>query len=299
MNIALTGSSGLVGSALIPFLNSKGCTVTKIKRSTLQNLESAVEWVPEKGNWETASEDNLHGVIHLAGENIASGKWTEDKKSKILNSRVEGTRQLCKSILKLQKLPAVFVCASAIGYYGDRGDEILTEESSLGDCFLSHVCEKWEEETLVLSEAGIRVVNLRFSMILSSKGGALKKMLPPFKLGAGGKLGTGDQYMSWIVINDVLNAVHHVLTNDTLRGPVNTASPNPVTNNHFTKALGKALKRPTIIPMPAFLARIIFGQMADELLLSSTRVEPTKLKNSGFQFKYPDINTALSSVLQE
>ncbi len=293
MNIAITGSSGLVGSALVPLLESRGHSVNKILRSK----PNPYEWVPEGGEWNTAFNSGIEGIVHLAGENIAAGKWTAERKEKIRDSRILGTRNLCEHLVKLDKPPAVLVCASAIGFYGDRGTETLTEESAKGGGFLADVCEKWEAECEVAARAGMRVVNLRFGMILSSKGGALKKMLTPFKMGMGGKIGNGEQYMSWVAIDDVINAAEFALTNDSVNGPVNVTAPQPQTNSDFTKALGRALGRPTFMPMPAFGARLIFGEMADELLLSSAKVEPSKLKNAGFQFKYGDLEGALRGVL--
>ncbi|MGR3218416.1 MAG: TIGR01777 family oxidoreductase [Candidatus Anammoxibacter sp.] len=297
MNIAVTGASGLIGSALVSFLAVKGHTVHKIVRSNAQENGSEIDWLPENGGWDTAFTGGLDAVVHLAGENIASNRWTKKKKEKIRNSRIIGTRRLCEKILKLDKHPNVFVCASAIGFYGDRGNEVLTEESSIGDCFLSEVCEKWEEEAAAVAGANIRVVNLRFAMVISSRGGAVQAMLPAFKKGVGGRLGSGKQYVSWVLIDDAVNAIHHVLTDDSLSGPVNVSSPNPVTNKVFTKTFGKIIRRPTFIPMPAFSARLAFGEMADELLLASTRVEPAKLINSGFKFEYPEIEDALRNVL--
>ena len=299
MNVAVTGASGLIGSALVNLLTSKGHTVHKIVRSKSQENEEDINWLPEHGDWDTAFSNGLDAVVHLAGENIASNRWSEKKKEKIRNSRIMGTRRLCENILKLGNPPDVFVCASAIGFYGDRGDEILTEESSIGDRFLSEVCEKWEEEAAVASSDNTRVVNLRFAMVISSEGGAIPEMLSAFKKGVGGRLGSGKQYVSWVVIDDAINAIHHVLTNDSLRGPVNVSSPNPVTNKVFTKTFGKIIKRPTFMPMPAFAVRLAFGEIADELLLASTRVEPAKLIDSGFKFEYSDIGDALRKVLVE
>ncbi|MGR3176939.1 MAG: TIGR01777 family oxidoreductase [Candidatus Anammoxibacter sp.] len=297
MNVAVTGTSGLIGSALVNFLTSKGHTVHKIVRSKSQEDGAEIDWLPENGDWDTAFSNGLDAIVHLAGENIASDRWSEKKKEKIRTSRIMGTRRLCEKILKLDKPPSVFVCASAIGFYGDRGDEILTEESAIGDRFLSEVCEKWEGEAAVAASENIRVVSLRFAMVISSEGGAVQAMLSAFKKGIGGRLGSGKQYVSWVVIDDAINAIHHVLTDDSLSGPVNVSSPNPVTNKVFTKTFGKIIRRPTFIPMPAFAVRLVFGEMADELLLASTRVEPAKLINSGFKFEYPDIADALRNVL--
>ena len=297
MNIAVTGASGLIGSALVDSLTSKGHAVYRIVRAKSQEDGTDIEWIPENGDWDTAFVNGLGGIVHLAGENIASDRWTKEKKEKIRNSRIYGTRSLCKNILKLAKVPDVFVCASAIGFYGDRGNDIMTEESAKGYRFLSEVCEKWEGEAAVVTSANIRVVNLRFAMVLSADGGAVPEMLSAFKKGVGGRLGSGKQYVSWIAIDDAINVIHHVLTDSSLSGPVNAVSPQPVTNKVFTKTLGKIIKRPTFIPMPAFSARLVFGEMADELLLASTRVEPAKLVNSGFKFKYPGIDEALRSVI--
>lgn len=297
MKIAITGSSGFAGSSLIPFLESNGHEVTKIVRSKSDDGDTGINWVPENKDWHTAFAGGLDVVIHLAGENIASDKWTREKKMEILNSRVFGTRSLCESILKLDKPPGIVICASAVGFYGDRGDEVLTESSVKGELFFSKVCEKWEAETASVSEAGIRVVNLRFGMILSSKGGALPEMLTAFKKGMAGKLGSGKQYVSWIVLEDALMAIQHVLTNDSMHGPVNVTSPQSVTNKVFTKTLGKIIKRPTFMPVPAFSVRLAFGEIADEVLLASVRVKPEKLLDSGFQFKYPELDEALRSVL--
>ncbi len=299
MKIAITGSSGLVGSNLIPLLKANGDDVIRIKRANLEKGETDIDWSLEKGSWENTNENDFTGIVHLAGENIASGRWTKERKERIRISRVNGTKRLCNKILNLTTKPKVLVCASAIGFYGDRGDETVNEESTKGYGFLSDVCKEWEEATKQASDAGIRVVNLRFGMILSNKGGALTKMLFPFKLGMGGKVGNGMQYMSWITIDDVINVINHALTSNSLVGAVNAVSPDAVPNHIFTKALGSALGRPTLFPMPAFAARLAFGEMADELLLSSIRVKPDKLVKAGYQFKYPDIKGALNHLLQK
>ena len=297
MNLAMTGSSGLIGSNLFPLLKSNGNDVTKIVRTNQDKCKTSINWTFEGGSWDGTNEINFRGIVHLAGENIASGRWTKDKKERIRMSRVNGTKTLCNMIVNLRTKPKVLVCASAVGFYGDSGDEILNEESAKGNGFLSDVCKQWEDATKLASDAGIRVVNLRFGMVLSNEGGALAKMLFPFKLGLGGKVGNGMQYMSWITIDDVINIINHALTSDSLVGAVNAVAPEPVTNHMFTKALGSALGRPTFFPMPAFAARLAFGEMADELLLSSIRSKPDKLEKDGYQFKYPDINSALSHLL--
>jgi uncharacterized protein (TIGR01777 family) len=241
--------------------------------------------------------EGLDAVVHLAGENIADGRWTDEKKRRIRESRVQGTRALCEALAQLENKPKVLVCASAIGYYGDRGETLVDENSSAGGGFLSDVCQEWEQATEPARKAGIRVVNLRIGVVLSPKGGALAKMLLPFQMGAGGNLGSGKQYMSFVALDDVVGAIYHALTTESLSGPVNAVAPNPVRNSEFTKALGKVLHRPTIAPVPAFGARLLFGEMADALLLSSTRVAPTRLLESGYKFQCPDIDSALRHVL--
>ncbi|MCP4264482.1 MAG: TIGR01777 family protein, partial [Candidatus Brocadiaceae bacterium] len=262
MKIAVTGSSGLIGSNLLSFLPKKDVAISKILRENPNG--SGVSWKPEGGEWETAFSDGIDGFVHLAGENIASGRWTKVKKQRIRNSRVEGTKKLCEHILKLHTPPSVFICASAIGFYGNRDMEFLNESSSRGSGFLPDVCVDWEEATDSISKAGIRVVNARFGVVLSKDGGALAKMLTPFKMGTGGKVGSGKQYMSWVAIDDVTGAIYHALTTDTLKGPVNVTAPNPVTNKEFTSTLGRVLKKPTVMPMPAFAARLAFGEMAND-----------------------------------
>jgi uncharacterized protein len=292
MKVAVTGTSGLIGSSLVSFLSKKDITVCKILRES--TIDNEISWKPESGDWGSVF---ANGIVHLAGENIATGKWTNEKKEKIKSSRIEGTKRLCDHVIKLPTPPSVFVCASAIGFYGDRGAEVLNEDSPRGSGFLSDVCIGWEEAAKAISNAGIRVVNLRFGMVLSNAGGALAKMLTPFKMGMGGRIGSGKQYMSWAAIDDITGAICHALFTDSLRGPVNVASPNPVTNREFTKTLGRALNRPTIMPMPAFAARLAFGEMANELLLASTRVEPKKLLDTGYRFQYPELEDALKHIL--
>ncbi len=295
MRILVTGSSGLIGSSLVPFLTTGGHGVTRLVRSQ-KSGDEPVLWDPEAGTLDVARLEGLDAVVHLAGENIAE-RWTAEKKSKIRDSRVNGTRLLAESLARLGEPPKVFVCASAIGYYGDRGDEILREESPSGSGFLAEVCRQWEAAAQPAAEKGIRVANLRIGVVLSLAGGALAKMLPPFRMGAGGTIGSGRQYMSWIALDDVIGAIYHALTHETLRGSVNAVAPNPVTNREFTQTLGRVLSRPTLLPMPAFAARLAFGEMADELLLASTRVEPARLLATGFVFGYPELEGALRHVL--
>jgi uncharacterized protein len=297
MKVAITGSSGLIGSSLVSFLSKKKITVSKILRG--DSLENEFSWKPENGDWDSAFADGIDGIVHLAGENIASGKWTKEKKERIRGSRIEGTKRLCDHILRLPVPPSVFVCASAVGFYGDRGMEFLNESSSRGSGFLPDVCIGWEEAAQTVSSAGIRVVSVRFGIVLSKEGGALAKMLTPFKMGMGGKIGNGKQYMSWVAMDDVTGAIYHALTTGSLKGPVNVTAPNPVTNKEFTKTLGRMLRRPTVLPMPAFAAKLAFGEMANDLLLASTRVAPKKLSDSGYKFQYTELESALRHVLKD
>ena len=300
MRILVTGSSGMIGSALVPFLTAGGHRVIRLIRSQSQTPSSGESWGwdPERGTMLSAGRDELDAVVHLAGENIAGARWTQRQKTLIRDSRVKGTRVLSDLMGRRSPPPKVLVCASAIGYYGDRGDEILREESASGSGFLPEVCREWEAACQPAAEKGIRVVNLRIGVVLSPLGGALAKMLTPFKLGAGGVIGSGRQYMSWIAVDDVVSTIHFALTHDSLRGPVNSVAPNAVTNRDFTQTLGRVLSRPTLFPMPAFVARLAFGEMADVLLLASTRVEPARLLETGFTFRYPDLESALRYLLE-
>lgn len=297
MNVLVTGSSGLVGSALVRRLTGDGHSVTRLVRSRRGTGEAQVAWDPEAGAIDAASLEGLDAVVHLAGESIAAGRWTAARKTRILDSRVKGTRLLAETLAGLRDRPKVLVSASAVGYYGDRGEEPLREESASGSGFLADVCRQWEAAAAPAAQAGIRVVHARFGVILSAAGGALPRLLPPFRLGLGGRLGSGRQFMSWIALDDAVGAICHALTHDDLQGPVNTASPTPVRNDEFTKALGRVLRRPTLFPLPAFAARLAFGQMADELLLASQRVEPAKLLASGYQFAFLDLEGALRRLL--
>ncbi len=298
MKILVSGSHGLVGSALMDSLKGDGHELFALVRRAPRS-DAEVEWYPERESLALARLEGMERVIHLAGESIASGRWTEKKKQRIRDSRVKGTTLLSEALANLSHPPRAFLCASAIGFYGDRGDEILTEESAPGNDFLAEVCVEWEQATAPAAEKGIRVVNLRFGIILSADGGALAKMLPPFRMGAGGRVGSGKQYMSWIALDDVVAAIKFALANDVFHGPVNVVAPNPVTNAEFTKALGKALSRPTLFPVPEFAARLAFGEMADALLLSSQRVKPRRLEDAGYPFQYSDLERALRHVLNQ
>ncbi len=295
--ILVSGASGFIGSALCPVLSSAGADVRRLVRTRPRD-DSEIQWDPA-GSTDASQLEGLDAVVHLAGERI-TGPWTAAKKQRILQSRAQGTRTLATLFAQCARRPRVFVSASAVGFYGDRGDEILREESAPGSTgFLPEVARAWEEATRPAAEAGIRVVNLRIGIVLSPRGGALKQMLLPFKLGLGGRLGSGQQHMSWIALDDLLGAIQFALTNDLLRGPVNAVAPNPVTNAEFTKTLGQVLHRPTIFPVPAFAVRTLFGQMGEELLLASQRVEPARLVAAGFSFKHPELRGALEAVLKD
>jgi len=291
MKVLIAGASGLIGSALIPPLEAEGAEVTRLVRSTPKPGE--IEWHPNQDAMDPARLEGFDVVINLAGENVAAGRWTEDQKRKIHDSRVNGTHLLSEAMAKLAQRPRVFLCASATGFYGDREDEVLDEHSDSGGGFLAGVCREWEKATEPAVAAGVRVVNLRFGVIISREGGMLAKLLTPFKMGMGGKVGSGKQFISWVAIDDVVSAIKLALNDETFRGPVNVVSPNPVTNEVFTKTLGHVLSRPTALAMPAFAARLAFGEMADEMLLTSQYVVPKRLADAGFQYKYPELEGAL------
>ena len=291
MNIAVSGSHGFIGSALVGSLPAAGHRVTPLVRGR-SSVEGGIAWNAEAAYVDTAKLEAIDAVVHLAGEPIP-GRWTPRKKARILESRVKGTRLIAEAISHLAKPPQVFVCASAIGYYGDRGEEILREESPSGGGFLAQVCREWEAATEPAAKKGIRVVNLRTGIVLGAGGGALAKMLTPFRMGVGGRIGSGRQYMSWIALDDLVGVVHHVLNTASLRGPVNAVAPDPVTNAEFTKTLGRVLSRPTIFPLPAFVVKLAFGQMGEEALLGSQRVEPARLQASGYKFRSPELEGTL------
>ncbi len=296
MNILVTGSTGLVGSAVVSFLTTGGHRVVRLVRRAARGPDE-VEWNPHAGTIDAAKLEGLDAVVHLAGENIATGRWNAAKKARIRDSRVNGTRVLSEALAKLSHKPRVLVGASAIGYYGERGETVMTEASPPGLNFLCNVCRDWEAATNPARDAGIRVVNLRIGVVLTPRGGALEKMLLPFKLCAGGVVGTGRQFWSWIALDDVVGAIHHAITHDELSGPVNAVSPEPATNRDFTKTLGRVLGRPTIAPLPAFVVKLLMGEMGEELLLASTRVVPNRLQETGYQFRCPTLDGALRHLL--
>lgn len=297
-SVLITGASGLVGSALIPKLHESGYRVVKLVRKGKSSDSDTLFWDPERAPQNVSEFEGFDAIVNLAGENIASGRWSESKKQRIYDSRVKLTKTLCEILNRLNNPPKVLVNASAIGYYGDRGDSLCTEETPQGAGFLAHVCHDWEEAAMTANQNGIRVVCLRFGMVLSATGGALKSMLLPFKLGLGGALGSGKQYVSWITIDDLIALILFSMENSNLQGTVNAVSPNPVTNYAFTKMLGKVLGRPTFLSVPAFALRAILGEMADEILLSSTRVDPAILKTSGYKFRYPELEGSLNHLLR-
>jgi uncharacterized protein (TIGR01777 family) len=301
MKVIVTGSTGLVGRALIRSLLADGHEVTRLVRGDAQGFRApgtvAVHWDPERGEIDAKELEGHDAVVHLAGESVAEGRWDDEKKRRIRESRVKGTSLLAGALAGLSAKPSVLVSASATGFYGDRGAEVLREESASGEDFLSEVCREWELATLAASQAGIRVVHLRIGVVLSGEGGALQKMLTPFKLGLGGKVGSGSQYMNWIALEDLVGVIRRAIEDESLRGPVNAVAPQQLTNEEFTKSLGHVLGRPTIFAVPAFAARLAFGEVADALLMASTRVEPARLKEVGYQFKHPEIEGALRSAL--
>ena len=297
LRVLVSGSTGLVGSALVPFLTTGGHRVTRLVRTPPRAGEDAVRWDPAAGRLDAAALAGADAVVHLAGENIAGGRWTESIKARIKESRRQGTRLLAQALADLQTPPRVLVAASAIGFYGDRGAEILREESAPGSGFLADVCREWEAATTPAAARGIRVVNLRIGVVLTAAGGALAKLLPPFRLGAGGRVGSGEQYMSWIGLDDLVAVVLHAIRTEALHGPVNATAPQPVTNREFTATLGRVLHRPTILPLPAAAARVVLGEMADEMLLASTRVAPTRLTETSYRFRQPELEGALRHTL--
>jgi len=293
--ILVSGVSGPIGAALLPSLRTSGCSLVRLARGAVTN-EEHIAWDPAKP-LAPQSVSGFDAVIHLAGESIM-GRWTSAKKARIRESRVAGTANLASALAQAEEKPRVFICGSAIGYYGNRGDEILREESAPGQGFLAEVCQEWEEATTPAVQADIRTVHLRTGVVLSPKGGALGAMLLPFKLGLGGRVGDGRQWMSWIDVQDMVGAIRHIMKNDLIQGAVNMVAPKPVRNEELVKTLASVLSRPAILPMPEFAVKTVFGEMGEELLLAGQRVEPGKLISSGYPFRYRELRASLEALLK-
>ncbi len=293
--ILVSGVSGPIGTALLPSLKTRGYEVTRLVRGAASG-EGQIAWNPSRPI-APGMVSGFDAVIHLAGESIV-GRWTKTKKLKIRGSRVAGTTTLAEALAGAQYKPQVFVGSSAVGYYGDRGNEVLNEGSKPGIGFLADVCREWEAATQAAANAGIRTVQMRTGVVLSPKGGALGAMLTPFKMGVGGRIGDGQQWMSWIDVEDMVGAIHHILNSDLLQGPVNMVAPKPVKNVEFVKTLGSALSRPAILPMPAFAVKLAFGEMGETVLLASQRVEPSQLVTSGYPFRFTDLRASLENNLR-
>jgi len=298
LHVAISGASGLVGSRLTSLLEAEGHRVSRLVRREPAAGADEILFNAPAGRVDASKLDGVDAVIHLAGENVAAGRWNEARKRRIRDSRVLGTRLIAETVARLDRPPAVLVNASAIGFYGDRGDEILDETSEPGEGFLPETCLAWEAATAAAETAGVRVVRLRIGVVLSADGGALAKMAPIFRAGLGGKTGSGTQWMSWISIDDLVGAIRFVLSRDDLSGPVNAVGPQPETNAEFTRVLARVLRRPAIAPVPAFVVRAIFGEMGQELLLSSTRVLPRRLEQAGFGYGHETLDAALRAVLK-
>jgi uncharacterized protein len=305
MRVLISGSTGMVGSALSGALRQQGYEVAGLIRPSTRIASSGAEssgssqvvhWDPATGALD-GNADGADAIVHLAGASIADGRWTTERKRLLGDSRITATHALIDALKRLQRPPRVFVAASAIGFYGDRGDEELTESSAAGEGFLADLTRQWEEESMRASEFGARVVLLRIGIVLDHSGGALPRMVLPFRFGAGGQLGSGRQWMSWVVLGDLVSMIQYALVTDSLNGPVNAVSPHPVRNAEFTKVLARVLHRPAFFPAPGFALRLALGEMADALLLSSQKVLPKKLAGLGYRFAFPEMETALRSVL--
>jgi hypothetical protein len=295
MKVLIAGSSGLIGDALVSHFESKGDEIVRLVRTPGE--EGTIFWDVHYGILDADALEGFDAVINLAGANVAEKRWTSKRKTEILESRVFSTILLCKRLAGLKKPPKVLINASAVGFYGNQGSSIVDESSLKGNGVLADVCRKWEASTSPIKDKGIRLVLARFGIVLSPKGGALKKMLLPFRLGLGGKIGAGDQWMSWVAIEDVVKSIEYLINNEDIQGAVNICTPNPVTNEEFTKILGNVLHRPTLLSVPAFAVRLVFGEMADEMLLASTKVSPRRLVDSGYVFQYPELESTLRHYL--
>ena len=296
MNVLVTGSHGMIGTALIPRLRARGDRVLRLVRSEPEGSDD-VRWDPPAGTIDSGALEGVDAVVHLAGVGIGDKKWTDARKKEVLDSRTVPTALLARTLAALDTKPRVLVSASAIGYYGDRGDDVLTEAAAPGDDFGARVCREWEAATEPAEEAGIRVIRTRTGLVLTARGGFLKRLLLPFKLGIGGRLGSGRQWMSWITLDDDLDAILHLIDTDSLAGPVNLTAPNPVSNAEFTEQFGRAVHRPTVIPTPMPALKLVYGSELVDTLLGSQRVVPEKLEQSGFTFSQPELEGALRAVL--
>ncbi len=297
MKVLITGASGLLGQALQESFEDKGYDMLLASRKEPED-ERHIQWSIEDGFTDPEKLEGVDVVVHLAGENVSGLRWTDEKKKAIHDSRVLGTRNVVDAISKLKKKPKTFIASSAIGFYGERGDEEVVESSAAGDNFLAGVCKEWEAESRRAEDAGIRTVLLRTGIVLSKDGGALATMLLPFKMGVGGVVGSGKQWMSWISLDDEIAIINYCIENENIRGAVNAVAPNPVTNQEFTKTLGEVLYRPTFLPLPEFAVSMIFGEMGDALLLASTKVIPKRLEDAGFEFKYPELKPAIEHAVK-
>jgi uncharacterized protein (TIGR01777 family) len=304
MRVLISGSTGLLGTSLVEALEKKGHTIARLLRPETGRSKvngasgQTVRWDPVAGEFDAAAAEGTDVLIHLAGASIAGGRWTAARKRLLRTSRIDATRHLMGALSKLQRPPGVIVSASAVGYYGNRGDEILTEASASGDDFLAASCRKWEAESARGAEFGARVVNPRFGIILAAHGGALPQMALPFRFGAGGRIGSGRQWMSWLTLAEATAIVQFAIANTRLSGPVNAVTPSPVQNSEFTRVLARTLHRPALFPAPPFVLRLALGEMADALLLSSQRAMPSKLEQGGYRFARPDMAVALAEIFQ-
>ena len=299
MRILITGARGSIGKALRPTLEAKGWDLLLASRRESKD-ERHVQWNPDTGfaDADLAKLEGLDAVVHLAGESVSGLRWTDEKKKAIRDSRVFGTRSLIETFDRLERKPKAFISGSAIGFYGDRGSDEMTESSPAGKTYLAEVCREWEAESRRAEDLGIRTVLLRTGIVLSKDGGALGTMLTPFKLGVGGVVGSGKQWMSWISLDDVVGIINFALENESVRGAINVVAPNPVTNEEFTKTLGSVLYRPTFLPLPEFAVHMVFGEMGDALLLDSTRVLPKRMLDAGYKFEFPQLRGALEHAVK-
>jgi uncharacterized protein (TIGR01777 family) len=302
MKVLVSGSSGLIGSALCRSLRSDGHKLARLTRSGSKSQTGdgaeAIRWEPPSGSLDLAAMENADALVHLAGASIAQGRWNAARKQLLRESRVDATRHLIAGLSHLKQKPRVVVSASAIGYYGDRRDEILTESSAPGTDFLAQLCREWEAAVAAAGELGVRTVMLRIGIVLDAHGGALPRIIMPFRFGAGGRLGSGKQWMSWIALEDVVGIIRFAIEHDDLRGPVNAVSPNPVTNREFTRSIAAILHRPALFPAPRFALRLALGEMADALLFSSQRVSPQKLLANKYPYRHPELRQALADILR-